>query len=60
MGPSTLFSQGSFSLVLGKEGTGFFFFFPSLEASKLQPWLFLFPFVPDLVCEDRVIMQDSF
>lgn len=35
-------------------------FFPSLEASKLQPWLFLFPFVPDLVFEDKVIMQDSF
>lgn len=52
-----------FHLCLEKEGTDFFSFlsfFPSLEASKLQPWLFLFPFVPDLVFEDKVIMQDGF
>jgi len=57
MGPSTPFLV-NFSLLLGKEGA--VSFFSSLEASKLQPWLFLFPFVPDLVYEDREIMQSGF
>lgn len=49
-----------FHLCLEKRAQTFFLSSSSLEASKLQPWLFLFPFVPDLVFEDRVIMQDSF
>lgn len=59
MGPSTLFLvKVVFHFCLEKKVK--YLFFSSLEASKLQPWLILFPFVPDMVYEDREIMQAGF